>query len=119
MIKAIQYEVRNDKNPLLPPNQFVYVDGHTILNITDPKKARSMYNTYAGFFCNRYNRRNFVDGALYTDFFEHPNYTIYPNPREVIELDIAINKHDEHSFIRIFYDMNAIDSFLNALNNLG
>ena len=119
VIKCVQYEVGNEKNPLLPPNQFVYIDGRTVINVTDPDQAKTMYNTYAGFHCNRYNKRKFVDGALYTDLFEYRKDIIYPSPNEVIELDIAINDTDEHSFVKIFYDMNENSNYLRALNRLG
>ena len=37
----------------------------------------------------------------------------------MIELDIAINDTEEHSFVKIFYDMNENSTYLNSLNRLG
>ena len=78
-----------------------------------------MYQTYANFNSNRYNRRKFVDGALYTRLYHECTDIIYPIPNRIIEIDVTLCDTHEISTVRIIYDNNILSKELLAMNELG
>ena len=84
IIKAVQISSQNSNTPLLPPNQFRNIDGKTNFCISNSHDARCLYNRYAKFYTNRFNRRKYVDGAIYTDLFHDCCDVIDPLPGGII-----------------------------------
>ena len=118
-ILATQYEWDDIKSPLLPPNQFTYIDSQTLLNITNATDASSLYQQYKKFNSNQYNRRKFVDGALYTKLFHDSADVIYPLPNRMMEINVLLHKSNEQSTIMIYYDTTIQCNTLRAMTNLG
>ena len=119
--KATQYFINNSKAPLFPPNQFKYVDGRTTMNISNHRDARMIYQMQAKFYSNRFNRRKYVDGAIYTHLFLDQADVICPIPNTVIELDVAIDysSTNRHTSVVITYDIDTNRTQLASMNELG
>ena len=117
--KCCQYSVDNHRAPLLPPNQFRYIDSRTDIVVDDAKNARSLYQRYRQFHSNRYNRRKFVDGALYTSLFEQCADIIYPIAGVVIKLDVLLLNTKERTNVTIYYDDNIVHTELLAMTDMG
>ena len=117
--KAIQYLVDNEKSPLLPLNQFTYIDRRTIISITNPKDTRILYQRYAKFYSNRYNRRKYVDGTIYTKFFVDCVDIICPIPNYLINIDVTLNGNNERTSVIITCDINPNSIPLVSMNELG
>ena len=113
-----KFPYTDNRAPLLPPNQFLSIDKETIITIDDSDEARFLYQRYAGLRENRYKRRCFVTGALYTSIFSDTSDIIHPIPGRTIELAINIG-NDVTTTVLITYDTKVDNVYLLALNKLG
>ena len=111
--------VDNEKSTLLPPNQFTYIDGRTLMSITNPTDARRLYQRYAKFYSNRFNRRKYVDGAIYTKLFVDCADIICPIPNTLINIDVTLDGSNESTSVIITCDMNPNSIQLVSMNELG
>ena len=82
-------------------------------------EGQSLYNRYLSSHSNRYNKRKFVDGALYTRIFMNHADVIMPRPGCVIELQVTIEDTGITSSVYIMCDVNISNSYLMSLNRLG
>ena len=105
--------------PLLPPDKYLYVDGRTDFLVDDVDQARSTYNTYAGMYCNRHNKRKYVDGAMYYHLFKKCSEIIEPIPGAQIILRVRLGDSTDVSTVKICCDINLNSKFLLATNKLG
>lgn len=104
---------------MLAPNQFLYVDGTKIINFDNNEDARSLYKWYRCHKHNRYNKRKFVDGALYTSIFMDSADVIQPKPGCLIELEALMVDTGDTTTVYITCDVNISNSYLLCLNELG
>ena len=118
VINAVQIEENDNRAPLIPPNRFLYIDDRTIISIDDSVEARSLYKQYAALRANRYKKRCYVTGAIYTSLFINCCDIIDPIPGRKIEIDINVG-NDVVSNVLITYDTNVTNDYLLALNTLG
>ena len=81
-------------------------------------EARCLYQRYAALRANRYKKRCFVTGAIYTSIFSDRSDIIHPIPGRTIELAIKIGK-DVTTTVLITYDTKVDNVYLLALNKLG
>ena len=114
-----QFAVENERSPLLPPNHFRYIDSRTDFTIDNPNNARTLYQRYRQFNSNRYNRRKYVNGALYTSLFDDCADIIYPTAGLVIKLDVLLLNTTERTTITILYDDNTVQTELLAMTDMG
>ena len=117
--EAIQLTLDNEISPLLPPNQFIHIDERTMINSSDYKEAKWLYQRQRDFHCNKYNRRKFVRGALYTELYANCYQIIKPSINTNIEIFVSINGGEEKITVIICYDIDPCSSILNNMNNLG
>ena len=80
IINCKQLVIGGVGTPLLPPNKYRYIDGRTNFSVCDPIEARSTYEKYSRMYANRYNRRKYVDGAMYCGLFKNCAQIIEPIP---------------------------------------
>ena len=118
LLKGVQYLINDIRTPLLPPNRFLYIDNNGILNITDIDEARCLYRRHAVLRANRYKKRCYVTGAIYTELFHDCCDFINPIPGQTIEIDIDIGCNTITK-VKIIYDVNSMNEYLVALNTLG
>ena len=118
-INCTQYAIEDDRTPLLPPNQFRYIDSRTDITVDNSDDARSLYQRYRLFNSNRYNRRKFVNGALYTSLFPECTDILCPTSGEVIKLDVLLQNRIDRTTITIHYDGNVKRSELLAMTDMG
>ena len=104
---------------MLPPNKYRYIDGRTNFSVCDPIEARSTYEKYSRMYANRYNRRKYVDGAMYCGLFKNCAQIIEPIPGGKISLSIKIGDSNEISTVIIYCDIKITHKYLLATNKLG
>ena len=54
---------------MLPPNQFTFIDGRTIVEVGNVEDARWHYKTCMSMDANKRKHCKYLDGALYKDIF--------------------------------------------------
>ena len=105
--------------PLLESNRFLHHDGKTIIDVNNNEEGRSLYNWYLSNYGNRYNKRKFVEGVLYTRIFMYFADVIQPKPGCNIELKVLISDTGKSTSLYIICDVNITNSYPTSLNKLG
>ena len=118
-IDAFQYPGSHAACPILPPNQFRHIQNGTEFNVHDSIKARSLYKQYASYNTNKYNKRKYVDGALYSSLFHECTNIMNPIPGGLIRLNVKLFGTNEISIVTITCDTIVRNKYLMALNELG
>ena len=106
-------------SPLLPPTEFLHVDGQTKVSVNTIDDARYLYKYHQSFYSNKYNQRKFVRGALYKNIFSEGAHVIEPVPGSMIELEVYLHDGGATTLLYITCDMNISNPYLSSLNQLG
>ena len=104
----IQYPIKHVSCPILPPNQFRHIQTCLDFKVSNSNIARSLYQEYSGYSKNKFNKRKYVDGALYSSLFPECCHVIDPIPGGVIELLVKIKNTNEISSVLITYDIDKL-----------
>ena len=78
-----------------------------------------MYNWYLSNYGNQYNKRKFVEGALYTKIFPDYANIIQPKPGCKIELKVTIANKGRITLLYIICDVKITNSYVSSINKLG
>ena len=109
----------SDTTPLLSPNRLLHHDGKTVIYVGNNEEGRSLVNWYMSNYGNQYNKRKFVEGALYTRIFMDYADIIRPIPGRKIELKVSLADTGRTTSLYIICDVNITNSYLTTLNKLG
>ena len=88
------------------------------INVDCPKKGRELSKRYSQFYFNKFNRRRYVNGALYTKLFTCCSNVIVPEIGRSIELHIHNLDDDSISILSIYKEQDNKHPFFHELNNL-
>ena len=109
----------------MPPNTYVYVDGHTTITPETPEDSRYLFHQYKLHQNNRFNKRSFVDGALYNSLCcNHQEHVCILNPEPGKLINILVYYQDEENKtqvteMKIFKETNPLHPYLKMCNELG
>ena len=108
----------------MPPNTYIYVDGNTIVIPETPEDSRYLFHQYKLHQNNCYNKRNFVDGALYNNLCCNQEHVCILDPEPGKLMNILVYYKDEDNKIqvsgmKVFKETNPNHPYLIQCNELG
>ena len=118
VITAIQISESSKYAPLLPPNEFVYLDGRTVISVDNGDDARWQYQTYMNMKTYKAKHCKYLDGALYKEIFYEVTDIVEVKQFGRTKIDVTTSD-GQSTTTKIFHDGNKNNAHLCNCRKLG